>query len=178
MKDFDDKPKSFDERPKDFAPKRGLKTLPGQKSMFDGKPKPPTQQEFEQQVQQQVQQAQERKTNYQSTAAELYAQFMKAIADSTLAENRNIFSVEAEKELLGKMVEFARLANADPEEQECEGSLTLIVLLCKACLLQRDKINDLGCALDKLQKKFNLSNITDYINKEIAKALDKQKDNG
>lgn len=43
----------FDEDdPKEYVPKVGVKQVQGQKSMFDGKPKKPTQQEFQQQVQQ------------------------------------------------------------------------------------------------------------------------------
>lgn len=167
---------AFDERPKDFTPKRGLKDMPGQKSMFDNKPKPntPTPQEFEQQVQH----IQDKKTTYQITASELFLQFMKTIADTTLVKNRNVFAIEAEKELLGKMIAFAREADSDPNEQECEGSLTMIVLLCKTCLSQRDRINDLASSLDELQKKFNSNIFADYIKKEIAQALDKQKNNG
>lgn len=163
----------FDEDdPKEFVPKVGLKQVQGQKSMFDGKSKKPTQQEF----QQQVQQTQEKMSGYKKRAADLFVQFSRAMSDKTLAQNRNVFNNESEKELLQNMIQLAIDVNNDPNEQEGMGSLTWITLLFKTCLSQRDRMNELEYALGLLQKKLDSSVISDYINKEIAKALDKKKD--
>lgn len=158
--------------PDEYTPKIGVKSQ-GQ-SMFDGRKRKPTQQEF----QQQVQQTQETLSGYKKRAAELFVQFQKAMADKTLPQNRNIFNAESEKELLQNMIILAAEINSDPNERESEGSLTWIVLLLKTCFTQRDKLNELEYALVQLQKKVDPTAMADFINKEIAKALDSKKGNG
>lgn len=159
-----------EENPKEFVPKVGLKKVSGQQSMFDGKPKPPTQEEFRQQVQS----VQDTKTGYNKRAAELFMKFSKTMSDKTLPQNRNIFNNEAERELQLDMVNLAKDINADQNEPEGEGSLTIIICLIKACLAQRDRLNELEYAL---QKKIDAPGITDLIKKEIAAALDAKKSN-
>lgn len=154
--------------PDEYTPKGGVKSQ-GQ-SMFDHKRKP-TPQEFEHRVQQ----SQEKLSGYKKRAAELFVQFQKTVSDKTLPQNRNIFNAEAEKEMLQNMLQLAGEINNDPNEQEGMGSLTWITLLLKTCLAQRDRMNELEYALSMLQKKYESNAMTDYINKEIAKALDKKK---
>jgi hypothetical protein len=167
---FDESPKD----PKDLKQRVGLKQVSGQKSMFDGIPRPPTQQEF----QQKVQDVGDKMAGYKKRAAELFVQFTKAIGDKTLPQNRNMFNIETEKEMLQGMIQLAIEINNDPNEQEGMGSLTWITCLFKTCLAQRDRINELEYSLHVLQKKLESSALTDYINKEIAKALDKKTNSG
>lgn len=115
-------------------------------------------------------------SGYKKRAADLFVQFSRAMSDKTLSQNRNVFNNESEKELLQNMIQLAIDVNNDPNEQEGMGSLTWITLLFKTCLSQRDRMNELEYALGSLQKKLDSSVITDYINKEISKALDKKKD--
>ena len=160
----------FDEEDdKDFIPKIGVKT--SGKSMFENKPKPPTQQEF----QNQVQKSQDAASGYKNRAADLFIQFNKAMADKTLKQNRNMLSIEYEKEMLQNMLQLAVEINRDPNEQEGMGSLTWITLLFKTCLAQRDRLNDMEYALIMLQKKIDtLSNV---IKSEVKSALDNSKPN-
>ncbi len=155
--------------PDSYTPKSSVKSQ-GQ-SMFDGRRRAPTQQEF----QQKVQQTQETLTGYNRRAADLFMQFQKAMADKTLPQNRNVFNHEAEKEMLQNMLQLATEINNDPNEQEGMGSLTWIILLFKTCLAQRDRVNELEYAMTSLQKKLDSSALSDFINKEISKALDKKK---
>lgn len=157
--------------PDEFIPKVSVKA-PGQKSMFDGKPRRQTPQEF----QQKVQQTQERLVGYNKRAADLYVQFQRAMQDKTLAQNRNVFAIDTEREMLQELLKLAAEINEDPEEQDSGGSLTLVILLLKTALQQRDRINDLEYALVTLQKKVDSPALAEYINKEISKALDKKKD--
>ena len=154
--------------PDEYTPKGGVKSQ-GQ-SMFDSKRRP-TPQEF----QQRVQQSQEKMSGYKKRAAELFVQFQKTVSDKTLPQNRNIFNAEAEKEMLQNMLQLAGEINNDPNEQEGMGSLTWITLLLKTCLSQRDRMNELEYTISMLQKKYESTAMTDYISKEIAKALDKKK---
>lgn len=162
----------FDEK-KEYTPKQTLKQMPGQKSMFDNKPRPPTQQEF----QQQVQESQDQVAGYKKRAAELFMQFNKLMADKTIPRNKNVFNMETEKELIGNMVKLAQAMNRDPNEQEGDGTLTWVIALLTTTLRQRDRINELEYSLSSLQKKLESTAFTDYINKEINKALDKRKSN-
>ncbi len=164
---FDADPKD----PKDLNNRLGVKPINGQKSMFDGKPRPPTQQDH----QQKVQQAYDKMSGYKKRAADLFVQFNNATADKTLPQHRNMFAIDAEREMLQNMVQLAIEINNDPNEQEGMGSLTWITCLFKTCLAQRDRINELEYTLDFMKKKLDSNVLADYINKEITKALDKQK---
>ena len=155
--------------PDEYTPKGGVKSQ-GQ-SMFDNRPKRPTQQEF----QQKVQQSQETLTGYNKRAADLFVQFQRSMSDKTLPQNRNVFLAETEKEMLQNMLQLATEINGNPDEQEGMGSLTWIILLFKTCLAQRDRMNEMEFALVTLQKKLDSSSLTEFINKEIAKTLDKKK---
>lgn len=156
--------------PDEFKPKVSVKQA-GQKSMFDNRPRPPTQQEF----QQKVQQVQDTLSGYKKRVAELFVQFQRAMNDKTLPQNRNIFNIETERELLQNMIQLSVEINNDPNEREGEGSLTWIVLLLKMCLSQRDRINELEYNLSSLKSRIDSPMLSDYINKEISKALDKKK---
>lgn len=155
--------------PEEYTPKGGVKSQ-GQ-SMFDNRPKRQTQQEF----QQKVQQSQETLAGYNKRAAELFVQFQRSMSDKTLPQNRNVFIVETEKEMLQNMLQLATEINNDPNENEGMGSLTWIILLFKTCLSQRERMNEMEFALVTLQKKLDSTALTDFINKEITKALDKKK---
>lgn len=161
----------FDD-PKDFKPNRGLKEMAGSKSMFDGKPRPPSKQEFEQRVQD----TQEKASGYKKRAADLFVQFNRAMADKTLPQNRNVFNNESEKEMLQNILQLGEDVNIDPNEKEGMGSLTILTLLLKTCMVQRDRINELEYAMGLLSKRLDMTAVSDYINKEIKKALDKKKD--
>lgn len=131
--------------------KIGLKQVSSQKSIFDSMPKKPSQEEFTQQVRH----IQERASGYKAKTAELALQFNKAIADKTLAVNKNSFQKEMEVEILRNMVKLAQDINSDIQEREGEGSLSWITLLLSTCFKQRDKINNLEYAVSQLEKKID-----------------------
>jgi hypothetical protein len=158
---------SFDESPKDPKSRLGLKNLGGAKSMFDGKPKPPTQKEFDKQIQD----LGEKANGYKKRAADLFLQFIKVVGEKTLPQNKNLFHAETEKELLQNMVQLANEVNNDPNEPEGNGSMTWIILLFKTCFSQRDRINELEYNIHLLQKKLDTSVLTDFIAKEITRQL-------
>jgi len=171
MSSFDESPKD----PKDMPRRMGLKPVNGQKSMFDGKAKPQTQKEFEQKVQE----SQEKSSDYNQRAADLFVKFSKAAGDKTVPQNRSIFGAEAETEMLQGMIQLGIEINNDPiEENNGMGSLTLITCLLKTALAQRDRLNELEYAYFSLLKKLDSGALNDLINKEITKALDKKKSDG
>jgi hypothetical protein len=157
--------------PEDRDPRVGLKKASGQKSMFEGKPKPPSQQEF----QEKVQKVEDRKSGHKQRAADLFLQFQKSIADKTLPQNRNLLNRDAEREMLQEIMQLAMDINGDQQEQESMGSLTCITFLFKTIMFQRDRINELEYQVVSLNKKLEGTVFTDFINKEISKALDKKK---
>lgn len=158
-------------QPDKYEPKIGLKKQPGQKSMFDGRVRPPTQQEF----QEKVQQIEDRKASYKQRAADLFMAFSKSMSDKTLPVNRSPLNRDAEREMLQDMVQLAIDINTDPNEQEGMGSLTWITCLFKTAMAQRDRINELEYTIAALNKKLNGPEFVEFINKEITKALDKKK---
>ena len=162
----------FDEEDEDLEQtqnKRGLRKVSSQKSIFDGIPKKPTQEEFENKVKK----VQDRSSSYKQKAAEYSAQFKKIVSDRTLQQNRNVFAVEMETELLGNMIKLAADVNVDLNEQEGMGSLMWVVLLMKTCLAQRDRINKLEYVVSLLENKLEPADFNAVLTKEIRKALDK-----
>jgi hypothetical protein len=168
----------FDEEDDDLPPaqsqKVGLKKVSSQKSIFDSMPKKPSPEDFERKVNK----IQEHSSSYKVRAAKLSSQFSQIMSDKTLKSNKNIFSVELEKEVLTEMIQLAMDINNDTHEQEGMGSLSWITLLIKTCFSQRDRMNQLEYQLSTLENKYNPSVFSEFILKEINSALDKKKDSG
>lgn len=135
--------------PQAFTPKRGLKTQGT--SMFDKLPKKPSQQEFKERVNE----VQEKSSDYKQKAAELNAQFYKAMTDKTLLQNQNVFHENIEKQLMQQMLNLANEINNDGEEAESVGTLMIVVPLLKNAFNQRNRINDLEYANSKLFDELN-----------------------
>jgi len=127
------------------------------------KPKRPSSQEFEKKVKE----VQDQKSEYKQRASDLTVQFKKIIEDKTLVQNKNIFSLELEKDVLSKMIQLAIEINNDPNEEEGMGSLSWIALLFKTIISQRDKINNLEYSISKIERV----NFKDFISSEIKKQL-------
>ena len=136
------------------VPKIGLKNVSSQKSIFDAKPKKPSQEDFDNKVQK----IQETNSGYKAKAADLALQFRKLLEDKTLLQNKNVFARELEKEILTNMAELAIEINNDPHEQEGMGSLGWVILLLKTVLSQRDRINNLEYTISLLDKKIEQFN--------------------
>jgi hypothetical protein len=141
--------------------KVGLKNVSPQKSIFDSMPKKPTQEDLEKNVKK----IQEKASHYKIKAAELATQFNKTMADKTLPQNKNLFQKDAERDLLGQMIQLAIDINNDGREQEGMGSLSWITLLLRTCFVQRDKINNLEYAVSQLEKKMEPAVLNDLISK-------------
>ena len=143
----------FDEEDNDQqslqSKKIGLKNVSSQKSIFDNLPKKPTQNDLNQNVNR----IQEKASSAKRKAADLAVKFHNLMADKTLNQNKNLFQKELEVELLKDMLNFATEVNDDPNEIEGIGSISLIALILKNCISQRDKINNLEYAIFELEKK-------------------------
>jgi hypothetical protein len=161
------------DQPSVQSQKVGLKNVSSQKSIFDNMPKKPTQEDLDRKVKK----VEERASGYKAKAAELVVQFNKSMADKTLPQNKNMFQKEVEMELLREMIKLAQEINSSVHEREGEGSLSWITILLKNSFVQRDRINVLEYQLSQLSAKTDPANLSDFISKEIAKALDKIKTN-
>lgn len=165
----------FDEEDNDKISERskkvGLKNVSSQKSIFDTMAKKPTQNDLDNKVKKMNSQS----TKYKMRASELTIQFNKVMADKTLAQNKNIFQQDLEKDLLLQMIQLAIDINNDDAESEGMGSVSWIVLLFKTCFAQRDRVNNLEYSISKLESKISPAILNDFISKEIAKALDSLK---
>jgi hypothetical protein len=137
-----------DEEETQSPTREGLKKVSSQKSIFDGQPKKPSQADLDKRVKN----MQERDEGYKRQAAQLAIDFNKIIKDKTLRNNKNVIQRDMEQELIDKMITFAFQVNHDEAEQEGAGSVSLILLLLKATLYQRDRINELEYNLMQVQK--------------------------
>lgn len=151
--------------------KSGLKNISSQKSIFDNTPKKQSQEDFNKVVRD----AQEKGSSFKSRTADLAVQFRKIIEDKTLPQNKSIFAIEVEREVLSSIIKLASEINNDPNESEGIGSLSWIAQLFKISLLQRDRLNKIEYSLMQLEKKFENYSTRDFVNLEISKALDIKK---
>lgn len=138
-----------DDKPSEQSKKIGIRKVSSQKSIFDDAPKKPSQED----LQKNAKKAEENFSENKTRAYQLANDFLRAMEDKTLPENKNVFQKDMEKELLRNMSNLAQEINSDPLELDGVGSLSWIVLLLKTCLTQRDKINTLEYNVrDKLSK--------------------------
>lgn len=165
----------FDEDDKEVVlpGKKGIKQVSSQKSIFDNMPRKPTPEEFEKRVNK----IQEQSGGYKARASDLAAKFLKLLADKTLKENKNIFSLEIEKEVLTQMAALAVEINNDPHEPEGMGSMGWVTLLLNISLIQRDRLNKLEYEISKLKQQCDPAAINVLIAKELN-ALDNKKNGG
>ena len=139
--DYDD----IDENKNRVAPKLN------KPSIFDNRPKKPSKEDFESSVRE----IESNKRSYKQRAATLVMEFNKLLTQDTLPQNKTVFEIEHEKDLLTKMIELAVELNSDPNEMEQGGSINWITVLLKVCFYQRDKINLLSWKLESEIKKIN-----------------------
>ncbi len=115
----------------------------------NAKEKEAEQRQFEQQADAFIENQEARK----DTSLALAMQFMAAIKDKTLPQNRGIIGEGIEKEMRSKLINLAVEINNDPnEENDCMGSVALINLLMKGMFYQRDKLNELEYLLKESRK--------------------------
>lgn len=141
-----------------------LKKVSSQSSIFDKIPKKPSQADLDKRVKD----MQERNTGYKARAAELAIAFNNIIKDKTLRSNKNVIQRDMERELIDDMITFAFQVNEDVGEQEGAGSVSVILLLLKSILFQRDRMNELEFAQSQDKK------MLDALTKKLE-ALDKPK---
>lgn len=123
----------------------------GQKSMFDQKPKLPSQQEFEQKASE----INNKLINYRQMTAEMGLKFKKIVLDKTLPQNKSVLVIDMERELLKDMMKLASQINNDENEKEGEGSLGWIAVLFTTALQYRDRCNVLEYELSNIKAAVN-----------------------
>lgn len=158
---FDDDYKDLGKKPQ---PTSNLK-IDNKKSMFASLPKKQNPAEF----QKQVQETQEQVMEYESEAAQLAVLFQKLLEDKVLPENKSSINIESERDLISKIVDIAIKLNNDGEELEGMGSVGISLMLFKAVLYQKDKINRLEYNLVQAEKKIkNLVDLLSVDNKKVS----------
>lgn len=126
----------------------GMK-LSNKDSMLSSIPKKPSKDDFEKKAVE----VNETLNSYVSRAAELTPQFGKVLRDKTLSTNKSPMAIDAEKELLNKLVQLSIDMNTDRFEMEAAGASALINMLLHSLLIQRDKINSLDYSVSLLEKQ-------------------------
>lgn len=85
-------------------------------------------------------------------AADLTSTFMGLIKDSTLKENKGPIQLDLEQQICKDLTELSLELNQDQTQPEGIGSAGMTLLLLKIVMYQRDKINELGYKISKLEK--------------------------
>ncbi len=84
--------------------------------------------------------------------ADLTSTFMGMIKDSTLKENKGPIQLDLEQQICKDLTELSLELNQDETQPEGIGSAGMTLLLLKIVMVQRDKINELGYKISKLEK--------------------------
>ena len=130
-------------------------------SIFN-KEKGPSQQDF----QKKVSDMQNKSEEYAEKASQLSANFKKILEDKTLLQNKNVFQLDVEKQVLESLIQLSVEMNEDENEKEAMGATGLIALLLRSILIQRDRINSLEFSLNQLNSKIdNKNSIVDQSSK-------------
>lgn len=86
-------------------------------------------------------------------AYELGVEYTKLMADTRLPENVGPFEQGFEKEVVRKLINYGITVNADRQEQEGMGSVSLITLILKSMFKMRDKMNGLSYNQHLLERR-------------------------
>lgn len=130
--------------------KDNLGKVSNKKSIFDNSIKKQNINDFKQNVQK----MQDKNFSYKERTNDLAIKFKKIIESKVLPENKNIFILEQEKQILAEIASLASEIDNDENEQIGIGSLSWVVQLLKTSLYQRDRINKLEYSNLLLNKKF------------------------
>lgn len=95
----------------------------------------------------------EKMVGRQQLIFELGKQFLDLLKDKTLTENKGPMHQSLEKEVLGKLTQFAIEVNNDENEGEGMGSISMIVLLFKSMMIMRDNCNRAEYKIEQLEKQ-------------------------
>jgi hypothetical protein len=136
-------------------PKTGVK-LNNANSVLNKVPKKPSKEAFEAKAVEVNKQL----NVYGDRAFDLATRFKKVLDDKTLIENKTTFIVDAEKELIGQLIQLCEDMNTDEHEKMDMGTFGLLALLFRTTLIQRDKINSLDYRLNLLEKKMKDADLT------------------
>lgn len=104
-------------------------------------------------LQKAVQNIEDKNLSFKERTSALAIKFKKLIESKILPENKNLFLLEEEKEVLTNIASLASEIDNDENESVGIGSLSWIVQLLKTSLYQRDRINKLEYANLLLNKK-------------------------
>jgi len=85
-------------------------------------------------------------------SADLTSKFMDIIKDTTLNENKGPIQKQIEQQICRDLTDLSLELNQDQTQPEGIGSAGMTLLLLKIVLLQKDKINELGYKISKLEK--------------------------
>ena len=101
---------------------------------------------------------QNKSEEYAEKASQLSANFKKILEDRTLLQNKNVFQLDVEKQVLESLIQLSVEMNEDENEKEAIGATGLIALLLRSVLIQRDRINNLEFLLNQLNSKIDNKN--------------------
>jgi hypothetical protein len=135
----------------DLSNKKGVK-LNNNNSMFKKDTSKPSKQEFEANANK----LQQVSDDYSKRAADLSGMFKVMVNDKTLKDNKTSIFTDNERAVLKGLVELATEINTDSDQVEGMGSVSMITLIFRTMLIQRDRINDVDYKNHQLETKVEL----------------------
>ena len=90
-------------------------------------------------------------------AGEVVGGFLSVINDKTLDSAKSLDDKNNDRKKIEDLIDFARIANSNEEQESGLGTTTVLIVLCRTLLKQRDRINELEFSLNKLSSQFKSS---------------------
>jgi len=124
--------------------------LDNNKSRFANKGPSPSQNKVK--FEEQIKNYQENEKDIAARISTASREYLKAIKDLTLLQNKSELVKQNEKDIIKELIDIASILNSDQSQPEAIGATGLINLLLKINLDQRDSINELRYKVHCLEK--------------------------
>lgn len=100
----------------------------------------------------------------QNLSRDLSTKYKSILMDKTLAKNKSPDNTSFESQLVGQLAQLGLQVNADQSRPEGYGSITIIALLLKCVLIQRDLINQSSYEIREIKRA--LKQILDVVKED------------
>jgi hypothetical protein len=112
--------------------------------------------------------------DHRNVLTELATKFVQTLRDKTLAENKMPLSKQNEASLLGEIINTVQAIDTDENEPVYDyGTYTLLTLLLRCFILQRNRINELSYMASKVE---SLVNANADLKKQVSSLTEKLDD--
>jgi hypothetical protein len=142
---------------KTISGKKGLKINNSKSSVITPKSDKEEEIAFERSAKEEL----EKQEEYKSRWHELGPRFRSIIENRVLSQNKSLITKDLEQEALNKIILLVNEMNTDINQPDAYGATSLLMLIMKMMIVQRDTINNLSFKIEQMEKNVLLEKTTD-----------------